>query len=45
MDSTALSLSMDNNMPMVVFDLKVKGNLVKALTADPSVGTYIGEEI
>ena len=43
MDSTALSLSMDNNMPMVVFDLKVKGNLVRALTADPSVGTFIGE--
>ena len=43
MDSTALSLSMDNQLPMVVFDLKEKGNLKRAIMGDETVGTYIGE--
>lgn len=43
MDSTALSLSMDNQLPMVVFDLKEKGNLKRAILGDETVGTFIGE--
>jgi uridylate kinase len=41
MDSTAISLSKDNNMPIVVFDMNEPGNLVKALQGE-SIGTTIG---
>lgn len=41
MDSTAISLCMDNGLPIVVFNLRVKGNIKKAV-AGGSIGTYIG---
>lgn len=41
MDSTALSLSMDNDIPIVVFNLTKKDSILKALTGQ-SVGTIIG---
>lgn len=41
MDSTALSLSMDNEIPIVVFNLTVAGNIKKALLGEP-IGTTIG---
>lgn len=41
MDSTALSLSMDNKLPILVFDLKKSGNIRKILSGE-SIGTYIG---
>jgi len=40
MDSTAISLSMDNNLPILVFDINKKGNLTKALFGQ-RVGTLI----
>ncbi|MBM3941768.1 MAG: UMP kinase [SAR202 cluster bacterium] len=40
MDSTAMSLCMDNNLPIVVFDIFQPGNLVRALCGEP-VGTLI----
>lgn len=40
MDSTATSLCMDNNMPMIVFDLTQKGNIARALKGEP-VGTTV----
>lgn len=40
MDSTAITLCMDNHMPIVVFNLKGKGNL-KKLIAGKKVGTII----
>ncbi len=42
MDSTALSLSMDNNIPIVVFNLNEKNNIKKALLGE-KIGTHIGE--
>ena len=41
MDSTALSLSMDNNIPIVVFNLNQPGSIKKALTGQ-EIGTIIG---
>ncbi len=41
MDSTALSLSMDNKLPIVVFSLMEKGNIEKILLGEP-IGTCIG---
>lgn len=43
MDSTATSLCMDNNIPMVVFDLTSDGNIKRALLGEP-IGTYVGGE-
>ena len=40
MDSTALSLCMDNNLPIVVFDLFNKGNLLNILQGN-NIGTKI----
>ena len=43
MDSTAASLCMDNNIPLIVFNLNQNGNIIKALMGEP-IGTYIGRE-
>lgn len=40
MDSTATSLCMDNNIPMIVFDLTQDGNIARALKGEP-VGTTV----
>jgi uridylate kinase len=42
MDSTAISLCMDNRLPLVVFNVGVPGNLVKLMRGDP-VGTRVGD--
>lgn len=43
MDSTATSLCMDNNIPMVVFDLTQYGNIRRAILGE-AIGTYVGRE-
>ena len=43
MDSTAFSLCMDNNIPIMVFDLNVPGNITKALLGD-KIGTIVSNE-
>jgi len=43
MDSTAVTLSMDNNLPIIVFNLTVKGNLKKLILGE-SIGTKVCEE-
>jgi uridylate kinase len=40
MDSTAISLCMDNNMPILVLDLWQPGVLIKAVTGEP-IGTLV----
>lgn len=40
MDATATSLCMDNNIPMIVFDLTTDGNIARALKGEP-VGTTV----
>jgi len=42
MDSTAISLAMDNRLPVVVFNLKVKGNL-RRVVCGKNVGTCVKE--
>lgn len=43
MDTTALTLCMENRMPIVVFDLAVKGNIARAVLGQ-NVGTLICED-
>jgi len=40
MDATAISLCMDNNMPIIVFNINKKGNIKKAVTGE-KIGTFI----
>jgi len=40
MDSTAISLCMDNNLPLIVFNLKVKGNF-KRVALGEQIGTLV----
>ncbi len=42
MDSTAISLCMDNKLPLVVYHCGVRGNLVRYLQGE-AVGTRVGE--
>jgi len=42
MDSTAISLCMENKLPIVVFDIGTRGNLVRVVQGE-SVGTVIQE--
>lgn len=44
MDSSAISLCMDNNLPIMVFNMTKDGNIIKAVTGDLSVGTLVGGE-
>jgi len=40
MDSTAISLCMDNGLPIIVFNMEVDGNIERALTGE-TVGTIV----
>ena len=42
MDSTSISLCMDNNLPIVVFDLTANGNIWRAVTGSGELGTLVG---
>jgi uridylate kinase len=41
MDGTAIALCKDNNIPIIVFDLSVKGNIRRAVMGE-SIGTIVG---
>jgi uridylate kinase len=44
MDSTAISLCMDNKLPIVVFDLTAKGNIHRVITGGGELGTLVGAQ-
>ncbi|MDO4281625.1 MAG: UMP kinase [Peptococcaceae bacterium] len=41
MDSTAISLCMDNNIPIQVFNITERGNIMKAVMGE-KIGTFVG---
>lgn len=43
MDSTAASLCMDNNIPVIVFDLTTWGNIRRVIMGE-AIGTYVGRD-
>ena len=43
MDSTAVSLCMDNKIPLIVFGLNSFGNIKKVVTGE-RIGTYVKGE-
>ncbi len=42
MDSTAISMCRDNNLPIIVFNLEKKGN-IKGVICGKSIGTFVGD--
>jgi uridylate kinase len=43
MDATAISLCMDNQLPIIVFNVRKKGNIMRAIMGE-KLGTFIGTE-
>lgn len=43
MDLTATTMCMENNLPIVVFDMDTPGNLLRVLRGE-SIGTYVGND-
>lgn len=43
MDSTATSLCMDNNIPLIVFNLNKQGNIRRVVLGE-KIGTYVGRD-
>ena len=42
MDSSAISLCMENELPIVVFNMTDEGNIMRAIEGDLSIGTIVG---
>jgi uridylate kinase len=42
MDASAISLCMDNNLPIIVFNMKSPGNIRRVVTGESGVGTKVG---
>ncbi len=43
MDATAISLCMDNRLPLIIFNVGVRGNLMRVVQGE-AVGTRVGEQ-
>lgn len=41
MDASAISLCMDNNLPIVVFNMRESGNIMRVVQNHPGVGTLV----
>lgn len=41
MDTSAISLCMDNELPIMVFNMNTSGNIMKAVQGDLSIGTLV----
>ncbi|HET7285839.1 MAG TPA: UMP kinase [Pyrinomonadaceae bacterium] len=42
MDASAISLCMDNNLPIIVFNMRNSGNIRRVVTGERGVGTKVG---
>lgn len=42
MDASAISLCMDNNLPIIVFNMRSAGNIKRVVTGERGVGTKVG---
>jgi uridylate kinase len=41
MDASAISLCMDNNLPIIVFNMRKPGNIMRVVTGEEGVGTRV----
>jgi uridylate kinase len=42
MDASAISLCMDNNLPIIVFNMREAGNIRRVVMGEAGVGTKVG---
>jgi len=42
MDASAISLCMDNNLPIIVFNMRETGNIMRVVMGENGVGTKVG---
>jgi uridylate kinase len=42
MDASAISLCMDNNLPIIIFNMRSPGNIKRVVTGERGVGTKVG---
>ncbi len=45
MDASAISLCMDNNLPIVVFNMRTAGNILRVVEGVEGVGTHVCKEL
>ncbi|HEY7142468.1 MAG TPA: UMP kinase [Methylomirabilota bacterium] len=43
MDTTAITLCMENKLPIGVFNLNIPGNLLRVVCGDPGVGSFVSD--
>jgi uridylate kinase len=41
MDASAISLCMDNNLPIIVFNMRKRGNIMRVVKGEEGVGTKV----
>src|SRR5882762_918324 len=41
MDASAISLCMDNNLPIIVFNMRSPGNIKRVVTGEPGIGSRV----
>jgi uridylate kinase len=41
MDASAISLCMDNNLPIIVFNMRTSGNIARVVQSDSGIGTRV----
>jgi len=41
MDASAISLCMDNNLPIIIFNMRTPGNIARVVTTEPGFGTRV----
>lgn len=44
MDASAISLCMDNKLPIVVFNMRTSGNIMRVVMGEPGIGTRVSVE-
>jgi uridylate kinase len=41
MDASAISLCMDNDLPLIIFNMRVAGNISRVVKGEPGIGTRV----
>ena len=41
MDASAISMCRDNNLPILVFNMRTSGNIVRVVRNEPGIGTLV----
>ncbi|MDQ3254518.1 MAG: UMP kinase [Acidobacteriota bacterium] len=44
MDASAISLCMDNKLPIIVFNMRTHGNIMRVVMGEPGIGTHVSTD-